>query len=95
MRISKNWHVGIHSVHVDFHAQKVIVWGICNRDDVLAAIRRKRREAYFWDEPDSKITSSSTRYDEIKPTRSSRLTAALTICKIRKSWKKLFPLILY
>lgn len=89
------WHVGIHSVHVDYQAQKVTVWGICNRDDVLAAIRRKRREAYFWDEPESKIAPLSMRYDEIEPARSSRLMTALTICKFRKSWRKLFPLILY
>ncbi|KAJ3706877.1 hypothetical protein LUZ61_010582 [Rhynchospora tenuis] len=85
---------GIHSVHVDYHAQKVTVWGICNRDDVLAAIRTKRRDAYFWDQPESKIAPSSMRYDQVEPTRSSRVTAALTIYKFRKSWKKLFPLVL-
>ncbi|GJN01958.1 hypothetical protein PR202_ga19264 [Eleusine coracana subsp. coracana] len=44
---------GIHSVQVDYQQQKVTVWGICNRDDVLAAVRKKRRAARFWgaDEP--------------------------------------------
>ncbi|KAF3340329.1 Heavy-metal-associated domain-containing protein [Carex littledalei] len=86
---------GIHSVQVDYHAQKVTVWGICNRDDVLTAIRRKRRDAYFWDEPESKLEPSSTKYDGIELGRSSRLAATLTVYKFRKSWKKLFPLVLY
>ncbi|RLM74141.1 hypothetical protein C2845_PM15G19550 [Panicum miliaceum] len=38
---------GIHSVQVDYHQQKVTVWGICNREDVLAAVRKKRRAARF------------------------------------------------
>ncbi|KAJ4799752.1 Heavy metal transport/detoxification superfamily protein [Rhynchospora pubera] len=86
---------GIHSVHVDYDAQKVTVWGICNRDDVLAAIRTKRRDAYFWDQPESKNASYSMRYDQVEPTRSSRVTTALIIYKFRKSWRKLFPLVLY
>ncbi|XP_043718135.1 heavy metal-associated isoprenylated plant protein 6 [Telopea speciosissima] len=40
---------GIYSVTVDYKLQKVTVWGICNKYDVLATIRRKRKEARFWD----------------------------------------------
>ncbi|OVA19927.1 Heavy metal-associated domain [Macleaya cordata] len=40
---------GIYSVSVDFKLQKVTVWGICNKYDVLATIRSKRKEARFWD----------------------------------------------
>ncbi|XP_068636160.1 copper transport protein ATX1 [Aristolochia californica] len=44
---------GIYSVNVDHKLQKVTVWGICNRDDVLATIRNKRREAHFWGSDES------------------------------------------
>ncbi|KAF8702572.1 hypothetical protein HU200_032956 [Digitaria exilis] len=71
---------GIHSVQVDYHQQKVTVWGICNREDVLAAIRRKRRAAQFWDG------------DELGHGEHQYL-AAFTAYRLRKSWKKLFPLI--
>lgn len=39
---------GIYSVNVDYKLQKVTVWGICNKYDVLATIRSKRKEARFW-----------------------------------------------
>ncbi|XP_031498396.1 heavy metal-associated isoprenylated plant protein 30 [Nymphaea colorata] len=41
---------GIYSVSVEYNLQKVTVWGICDRDSVLAAVRKKRREARFWSE---------------------------------------------
>ncbi|KAF7148319.1 hypothetical protein RHSIM_Rhsim03G0216700 [Rhododendron simsii] len=44
---------GIYSVNVDYHQQKVTVWGICNKYDVLATIRNKRKEACFWNPEDS------------------------------------------
>ncbi|XP_010241064.1 PREDICTED: uncharacterized protein LOC104585778 [Nelumbo nucifera] len=40
---------GIYSVTVDYKLQKVTVWGICNKYDVLATIKSKRKEARFWD----------------------------------------------
>ncbi|CAN4089446.1 unnamed protein product [Withania somnifera] len=43
---------GIYSVNVDFEQQKVTVWGICNKYDVLATVRRKRKEARFWNPED-------------------------------------------
>ncbi|MQM13760.1 hypothetical protein Taro_046686 [Colocasia esculenta] len=59
---------GIHSVHVDYDIQKVTVWGICNRDAVLATIKKKRREARFWDhvEGDSKSQAVSRVAKETK-----------------------------
>ncbi|CAN1831342.1 hypothetical protein LINPERHAP1_LOCUS33155 [Linum perenne] len=39
---------GIYSVKVDYFKQKVTVWGICNKQDVLEAIKNKRKEARFW-----------------------------------------------
>ncbi|XP_058085355.1 uncharacterized protein LOC131232866 isoform X1 [Magnolia sinica] len=39
---------GIYSVTVDYKLQKVTVWGICDRDDVLTTIKSKRKEACFW-----------------------------------------------
>ncbi|XP_062226549.1 heavy metal-associated isoprenylated plant protein 28 [Phragmites australis] len=80
---------GIHSVQVDYHQQKVTVWGICNRDDVLAAVRKKRRAARFWgaDEPgpgeDLWTTGDAPKH----------YLAAFTAYRCRKAWKKLFPLI--
>ncbi|MCL7036989.1 hypothetical protein MKW94_028825 [Papaver nudicaule] len=41
--------IGIYSVSVDCKLQKVTVWGICNKHDVLATIRSKRKDARFWD----------------------------------------------
>ncbi|CAI9087000.1 OLC1v1020951C1 [Oldenlandia corymbosa var. corymbosa] len=39
---------GIYSINVDYEQQKVTVWGICNKMDVLSSIRSKRRAARFW-----------------------------------------------
>lgn len=44
---------GIYSVNVDYEQQKVIVWGICNKYDVLETIRSKRKETRFWNEEDN------------------------------------------
>lgn len=33
---------------VDYYKQKVTVWGICNKLDVLAMVKKKRKEARFW-----------------------------------------------
>ncbi|KAL0317914.1 UNVERIFIED_CONTAM: hypothetical protein Sangu_2205700 [Sesamum angustifolium] len=36
---------GIYSVNVDFHQQKVTVWGICDKHDVLCVVKKKRKGA--------------------------------------------------
>ncbi|GFP88737.1 hypothetical protein PHJA_001017400 [Phtheirospermum japonicum] len=43
---------GIYSVNVDFHEQKVTVWGICNKCDVLTVVKKKRKGARFWNSED-------------------------------------------
>ncbi|XP_051212797.1 copper transport protein ATX1 [Lolium perenne] len=78
---------GIHSVEVDYQQQKVTVWGICNRNDVLAAVRRKRRAALFWG-ADQTDLSEDARLDAPK-----HYLRAFTAYRSRKSWKKLFPMI--
>ncbi|CAH9058752.1 unnamed protein product [Cuscuta epithymum] len=44
---------GIYSVNVEFKEQKVTVWGICNKYDVLSTIRKKRKDARFWNPEDN------------------------------------------
>ncbi|KAJ8632486.1 hypothetical protein MRB53_025822 [Persea americana] len=44
---------GIYSVNVDYKLRKVTVWGICDRDHVLATIKKKRRESFFWNSTES------------------------------------------
>lgn len=39
---------GIYSVNVDYNQQKVTVWGICNKNQVLSTVRTKRKAARFW-----------------------------------------------
>ncbi|KAI3800240.1 hypothetical protein L1987_35551 [Smallanthus sonchifolius] len=41
---------GIYSVNVDYKQQKVTVWGICNKNEVLSTIRAKRKGARFWNQ---------------------------------------------
>ncbi|KAG0473213.1 hypothetical protein HPP92_015070 [Vanilla planifolia] len=88
---------GIHSVHVEYYQQKVTVWGICDREDVLCAVRRKRREARFWDQTEEAHEAVAVE-EEAEDTVDSETPAAekgVPFFKRRKSWKKLFPLILY
>ncbi|KAH9616473.1 hypothetical protein KSS87_009438 [Heliosperma pusillum] len=44
---------GIYSVIVDYAQQKVTVWGICNKYDVLSTIKNKRKDARFWNPEDN------------------------------------------
>lgn len=87
---------GIHSVDVDYRLQKVTVWGICNRDDVLATIRKKRRGSRFWDESTPEIHEEGDAAEEGAEMKkiNSRLPS-FSSYKFRKSWKKLFPIVLY
>lgn len=39
-------------MNVDFHQQKVTVWGICDKLDVLSMAKNKRKGARFWDSED-------------------------------------------
>ncbi|XP_047061960.1 heavy metal-associated isoprenylated plant protein 28-like [Lolium rigidum] len=79
---------GIHSVEVDYQQQKVTVWGICNRNDVLVAVRRKRRAAQFWGADQTDLSEDAKLGDAPK-----HYLRAFTAYRSRKSWKKLFPMI--
>ncbi|XP_054788211.1 heavy metal-associated isoprenylated plant protein 28 [Prosopis cineraria] len=89
---------GIYSVNVDYSQQKVTVWGICNKYDVLATVRSKRREARFWNPEDNAVSevslspSSSPPPPPTLPHRDFRSSLALN--KVRslslKAWKKVF-----
>ncbi|KAG4954937.1 hypothetical protein GLYMA_14G189600v4 [Glycine max] len=50
---------GIYSVNVDYYHQKVTVWGICNKYDVLETVRNKRKEARFWNQEDNVLLEKS------------------------------------
>ncbi|KAL9162999.1 hypothetical protein ABFS82_06G014000 [Erythranthe guttata] len=40
---------GIYSVSVDLQQQKVTVWGICDKYDVVSIVKNKRKRARLWD----------------------------------------------
>ncbi|KAG6714397.1 hypothetical protein I3842_05G200800 [Carya illinoinensis] len=66
---------GIYSVNVDYNQQKVTVWGICNKYNVLATIRGKRKEARFWNPEDNmiKILEESSQPPSSPPPNSTSL----------------------
>ncbi|XP_052209527.1 heavy metal-associated isoprenylated plant protein 28 [Diospyros lotus] len=91
---------GIYSVNVDFNQQKVTVWGICNKYDVLETMRKKRKEACFWNPEEN-----AAGFQKSQPIRSPqsplsiiardrRLMPSFTLAKARslswKAWKKVF-----
>lgn len=55
---------------VDYYKQKVTVWGICNKLDVLTMVKKKRKEARFWNveenHPESVDDSIVVEEDTIK-----------------------------
>jgi len=86
---------GIYSVNVDYYQQKVTVWGICNKNDVLETVRSKRKEARFWNQEDNVVLDKSQ-----SPSSSPSLFSqkdfkpSLALTKVRslslKAWKKVF-----
>lgn len=58
---------GIYSVSVDYSQQKVTVWGICNKYDVLATVRTKRKHACFWNPQDNDIEEEGEEEAELPP----------------------------
>ncbi|XP_059625427.1 protein SODIUM POTASSIUM ROOT DEFECTIVE 2 [Cornus florida] len=94
---------GIYSVNVDFNQQKVTVWGICNKYDVLTTTRIKRKEARFWNPEDnineemdqeSEPKPPSTSPSSLNPPKLKRLELSYTLAKARslgwKAWKRVF-----
>ncbi|KAK6794724.1 hypothetical protein AABB24_026417 [Solanum stoloniferum] len=63
---------GIYSVNVDFEQQKVTVWGICNKCDVLATVRSKRKAARFWNTEDNNIIEESETDSSSSPPAATR-----------------------
>ncbi|CAA6656174.1 unnamed protein product [Spirodela intermedia] len=80
---------------------KVTVWGICNRDDVLGIIKKKRREARFWD-LDSTYQNESAAVEQTYegngdeqaavPGTTEKAALEERPNKTRKPWKRLLPL---
>nr|KYP45332.1 hypothetical protein KK1_033118 [Cajanus cajan] len=90
---------GIYSVNVDYYQQKVTVWGICNKYDVLETVRSKRKQARFWNQEDNVVLETSHSQSQSPscspppfPHRDFKPSLALT--KVRslsmKAWKKVF-----
>lgn len=95
---------GIYSVNVDHQQQKVTVWGICNKYDVLTTVRSKRKEARFWNpeenialEEQSQPSPPSVPSDPRLPNKDyysfSNSKPSLALTKVRslslKAWKRL------
>lgn len=63
---------------------------------MLATIRKKRREARFWDETENKSPQTENEAEEKVNKDSDFPCPAKSTYKFGKSWKKkLFPLMLY
>lgn len=86
---------GIYSVNVDYNQQKVTVWGICNKYDVLTTMRSKRKEARFWN-PDDNIALEESESSSPSPSppsndyisKISMSKHSLALTKVRSfSWK--------
>ncbi|XP_057527804.1 heavy metal-associated isoprenylated plant protein 28 [Amaranthus tricolor] len=71
---------GIYSVNVDYPQQKVTVWGICNKYDVLATIKNKRKEAQFWN-PEDNIKMEENERDNYRFSSNTNNNAILTRAK--------------
>ncbi|KAG5064065.1 hypothetical protein GLYMA_02G222700v4 [Glycine max] len=87
---------GIYSVNVDYYQQKVTVWGICNKYDVLETVRSKRKEAQFWNQEDNVVLekSQSPSSSPPPPFPHKDFKPSLALTKVRslslKAWKKVF-----
>ncbi|KAJ9174362.1 hypothetical protein P3X46_017390 [Hevea brasiliensis] len=84
---------GIYSVNVDYYQQKVTVWGICNKYDVLATMKSKRKEARFWNPEDSIVDQMEE--SQAQPTnKEGSKPSSLGLMKARslswKAWRKVF-----
>ncbi|KAF5947459.1 hypothetical protein HYC85_013416 [Camellia sinensis] len=81
---------GIYSVNVDFNQQKVTVWGICNKHDVLTTMRKKRKGACFWNPEDNNVVDIEM--EESQPPTATITTRLLLFdapCSVLLLWKRL------
>lgn len=96
---------GIYSINVDHKQQKVTVWGICNRNEVLSTIRAKRKGARFWNQQQTHdhhhISSPSSSSSHRTSTGTSTSTISMRWIKMeatpnllslnwKATWKKVF-----
>ncbi|KAL9237130.1 hypothetical protein vseg_011716 [Gypsophila vaccaria] len=84
---------GIYSVNVDYAQQKVTVWGICNKYDVLSTIKKKRKDAQFWN-PEDNPKLEKTEKDYLHFINSSRSSSNVILTKAKsfsvRAFKKVF-----
>ncbi|PWA70537.1 heavy metal transport/detoxification superfamily protein [Artemisia annua] len=86
---------GIYSVNVDYKQQKVTVWGICNKKEVLSTIRAKRKGARLWNVEED--ISNNDIQSRTAPPSPSFCRSSLSIIKGHRSlslnwkaaWKKI------
>ncbi|XP_044512272.1 protein SODIUM POTASSIUM ROOT DEFECTIVE 2 [Mangifera indica] len=77
---------GIYSVNVDYEQQKVIVWGICNKYDVLETMKSKRKETRFWNEEDNFVMEKSE-FPSLPPPKHSKMPYLTLIRAQSFKWK--------
>ena len=75
-------------MNVDYNQQKVTVWGICNKHDVLNTMRTKRKEARFWNDEDNIEMEEESQKDPNKPMKPMTLTTVRSLSW--KAWKMVF-----
>ncbi|XP_028059888.1 uncharacterized protein LOC114263520 [Camellia sinensis] len=87
---------GTHLVNVDFYQQKVTMWGICNKYEVLATMRKKRKQTQFWNPEDNNVEMepSQPTLSSLYPLPHDCSMPSLTLARARslnwKAWKKVF-----
>ncbi|KAI3720526.1 hypothetical protein L2E82_31513 [Cichorium intybus] len=85
---------GIYSVNVDYNQQKVTVWGICNKKEVLSTIRAKRKGARFWKQQEDingAEVQSQTAQSSPSPSPLSIITGRTSFSiNWKAAWKKVF-----
>lgn len=74
---------GIYSVHVDYNEQKVRVWGICNKHQVLSTVRSKRKAARFWNNNDQEETTTPTTVTTTTTTTTTTRPPSFALNKLR------------
>ncbi|XP_010520932.1 PREDICTED: protein SODIUM POTASSIUM ROOT DEFECTIVE 2 [Tarenaya hassleriana] len=79
---------GIYSVNVDYCQQKVTVWGICNKFDVLSTIKSKRKEARFWNLDDNMDREEAVEEESKNSKASTFIKPSLSLIRSNSfSWR--------